>query len=220
MIKAKKIRVCILGIDGSGKTSVALELLRLLQAENINCAYIHHEFTLLNLLPKILKINLQNCASYVSLSRNRLELNDDKNKLNIVNMIVACVFALGVVLNSLLGIIFEERAHRDKKVIIYDRYFYDHLIPYYYLIPHWLKILCLRIIPQPDLILYLEVDPQIAKERKKEDDLNFYILQQERISYFVNNYYLKKIYCIDANQQVNQVVDRIIKIITSEVGII
>lgn len=55
-----------------------------------------------------------------------------------------------------------------KSIVIFDRYFYDHVIDYLDVCPKWLVKCYLHLIPEPDIIFILDLPPEIAYERKKE----------------------------------------------------
>ena len=61
------------------------------------------------------------------------------------------------------------RATGKGKLVMFDRYFYDHLIqPSYSRVPRWLLRVILRIIPSPDLVVYLRTDAEQIHARKDE----------------------------------------------------
>lgn len=58
-----------------------------------------------------------------------------------------------------------------KKIIIFDRYYYDYLVDmqrYQFNIPKWLPKFFLPIIPSPDITIYLDAEPEELIRRKQE----------------------------------------------------
>lgn len=58
-----------------------------------------------------------------------------------------------------------------KNIIIFDRYYYDYLVDlrrYQFNIPSWLPRLFLPLIPKPDMVIYLDAEPEELRERKDE----------------------------------------------------
>lgn len=58
-----------------------------------------------------------------------------------------------------------------KKIIIFDRYYYDYLVDlhrYKFNIPSLLPRLLLPLIPKPDMIIYLDAEPEELSRRKEE----------------------------------------------------
>ena len=67
-----------------------------------------------------------------------------------------------------------------KKIIIFDRYYYDFLVDMYryqFNVPKWLPKLFLPLIPAPDLTIYLDTEAEVSYKRKQE--LSFIELQRQ-----------------------------------------
>lgn len=65
------------------------------------------------------------------------------------------------------------RIKYGRKVVVYDRYFYDHLVLFAASFPEtpWWTINLVRILPGSDLVIMMEVPPEIGNVRKPEDSV-------------------------------------------------
>lgn len=105
-------------------------------------------------------------------------------------------------MDYILGFYFKYRkVLTNEGYIIFDRYFYDYLIQPSYRsfinLPYFIKSSVSIFIPQPDLIIYFQSDPETLHSRKQEETLNEL---QELVTlyddYISNN---KKIKVLNAN---------------------
>lgn len=158
--------VVLLGPDGSGKTTIAN-----LVIERISGSF-HGD-------------NLQYWRPYFLPAMGRLKFwnpsKDTKNnpdphghsKQNPVKSLIRFFYYL---VDYIIGYPFKVYIPKvRKKIIIFDRYYYDYLVDlhrYRFNIPNWLPKLFLRFIPSPDLTIYLDAEPEELIKRKQELSLS------------------------------------------------
>ena len=204
----KRLVICFIGIDGSGKTSNALAVHKYLASKNINCRYIHHSFSLLDYILPFFKDRVRSYASKLSVKNTPITGSPAKHSPK--TKVTAFIFCLFAVINSFVSHIIEASPF-FKGVIVYDRYTYDHIMPYINLIPKfWAKVF-IKLIGQPSIIFALQVDSKIAFERKREDSLDFYVYQSKLVSGFVSNFTFRNIVKIDANLDQDEIKTQVIK---------
>jgi len=87
---------------------------------------------------------------------------------------------LAAVLDNLIERVKEIEPYRND-VIIYDRYFYDHLVRLGLSWPPWLTRAYLQTVPKPDLTILLDVSASTAYNRKPE--VSIALLSQQRSLY-------------------------------------
>lgn len=159
--------LCLVGPDGSGKSSI-IEALLLddLPFESTNLYHCHFR-----ILPP-LRFYYNGLATLLRLKKVKeptpaeaAQSLDDKP----LGALRAMITVLYYTFEYLLGHLIILRGKTQRKLIIFDRYFYDYMTsPRFKRVPRFLLQAILRIIPKPDLVIYLEGDPEIIHKRKLE----------------------------------------------------
>jgi thymidylate kinase len=152
-----------MGIDGSGKTSIAKSLELKLRELNIDVKY-YPTFGYF-----ILRLPLKVLEKSANKTRERY-FKGDKNPLS-------RLWPLLVFLDCVVTYLYFKLLKRHT-IAIFDRYFYDFLVGFEFL-GYGNKVvrklfLCL---PKPDILFILDVSPEIALKRKKkvhDMNVNFY----------------------------------------------
>lgn len=161
--------ICFLGIDGSGKTTCALELHKQLTIMGFSCKYVHFESIFIH---KLLKLYMKFNTNSSNESNSR-----DKNIPNCQacpNPIASKLFIYVLFIDNFIFYILNIFNSKEK-ILICDRYYLDNFINYSYLRSNS-KIIenaYRMIFRNPDLTFFLNLDPIIAYNRKHEDSLEY-----------------------------------------------
>jgi len=196
----RPLSICFIGVDGSGKTTCAINLCKELVSKGFDCRYVHQTYTLINCTPsivrasigkKILPLNEPNVGTYKALPNRGVTLK-----------ITITLWLFVALIDSLAGYLIKIRPLIRKSMVISDRYFYQHIISNLNASPKWLVKCYLSLIPKPDLIFLLDVPARIAYCRSKEFPLNFYKQQRKQYLNLVKQLDIKNVLVIDTSTDV------------------
>ena len=171
-----------MGLDGAGKTTLAEMLYSHLKRSRNDVVYLHwigcslttfiHQISIklkkiLNRGPAQLAFNPQ--TSLASTSAFQLSI---RTVLLVLNLIL---IKFRIILHELRG-----------KIVICDRYFFDELVHLRYLgLNDLIFNIFLYIVPNPKNLIYIEVPPDLARERKPEHNTAYYTQKYEIYKYVV-----------------------------------
>lgn len=196
--------IVLMGVDGSGKSTVSSELKLRCKTQGIEVAVKHWRP---HLLPP-LRVRKDNDSK-----------PNDRNAKKKTNKLVSVVRLIYYSLDFLLGYIFKIKKNTiNGKHVIIERYYYDVVInPWRYnFYNSKLMDFFQQIIPNPDLIILLTVNPKLAFSRKGE--LNEELLKIDQDNYInylnvngkVTN--VRKVF-IDSSKEITEIIDDIEEII-------
>lgn len=162
--------VCFAGVDGSGKTTHALELGRKLAARGVAYEYIHLQSVFLRFLIKAggkirVKDGMRNHAGRASARQSigtRIAKSMKRKTLRLL-----------LVIDNLLFYCHKVEV-RDTRILICDRYFYDSIASQESVDQKAIEILNHIygfFLPHPDVIFFLDVESEIAHKRRPEEPL-------------------------------------------------
>lgn len=179
MIKNKNNKfICLVGIDGSGKTTQSILLCNRFNSIGKKSIYIRPRYEILKYFPLLLKnIFLRFLSIRNSLVKE--STNHHSEKYSIKKILFYYILLLYVKITYNLFI----RTYLKKHMVISDRYFFD----WFQNIDKVKNEQLMSKIPMPDYCIFLDIDPNDAKKRmSSEEDKNI------DIEYFTNlrNYYL------------------------------
>ena len=191
--------VAFIGIDGSGKTTISLKVTKLLNEMNEKSIYISpFRYIFLNYFLEFVKRkgDATGVNPYLTVSKKPFP---------------ARLWPYLALIDNLMFFFVKIRPLLAKyKYVICDRYFYDFYLSfeYYGYADEFIKLLCFKILPKPDLTFVLDVPPKIAYERKKEHPLNFYVEQRRRYLHLASRFNLN---LIDTSKEFDENLKKIIK---------
>lgn len=164
--------IAFMGIDGSGKTSISKSIEQNLKQMGKNVKYrAEFSYTALDFLQKTFLKN--------KFYRTRKQFLTRKRKISGIFKIWPYLVFLDCLVTYLKCRIFSRR-----KIIIFDRYFYDYIIAFEGLgeKSRFVRRMFLSI-PKPDVGFLLDVSPQIAYERRKDihnEDIEWFTMWRNK----------------------------------------
>jgi len=206
--------ICLAGIDGSGKSTVAEHIISCTKGKY---HYIWARWEPCLLSPFVTFINKK--------SRNSIQKPDDdaqyKNKQNFKNNLLRFSFVkhlwlflaeIDYFLQLLRKVVYPYITHRN---IICDRYIYDFYIDQLINLqenPGSMKKFILKrilsIFPKPDLLLYIDISPKTGNTRKQDGTSISYLAQRKEYYDQLSNIYTTII--IDGEAELGDVLEKAI----------
>lgn len=154
----------LIGPDGSGKSTISGKLRPLLQPLFTDTRYYHGHFMILPRLRDLGRLAGFNLATEDEEAPSGQPASKRADFGLWRSLLYLCYYGL----DYILGYPAIFRARGKGELVIFDRYFYDYLIQARLSAPPWLIILVMRLIPTPDVIIYLKNDPAVIFSRKPE----------------------------------------------------
>lgn len=187
--RTKAKLICFTGIDGSGKTALSKELVKLLNNNGIECKYVYGRLELLILRPFITigrKIFLRDKDMF----KDYAEYSNAKKRAIESNSLLSKVYQQILLFDYLLQLLFKIRLPLFfGRNIVCDRYVYDTVIidlsvDMDYSETKIKKLLkkCFYIAPKPDLVFLIDLPEEIAYQRK-DDTPSITYLKERRGTY-------------------------------------
>ena len=202
------IFLVLLGPDGSGKSTIAEHIMKseVLRKLFMNKRYFHSRFDFLPPLRKYLPFCTRTKTSSVSTSQ----------QTKTYGMLRAMVYPIYYGMSYFLGhpLLWKEKACSG--LVIFDRYFYDFLIQRELMkCPKWIIRWIGKLIPRPNIIIFLQTKPEIVYERKQELTIDEIERQNKACERFIDGF--PSAISIDASSSVEKIVDQIKRIIIEKV---
>jgi len=195
------VLVAFIGIDGSGKTTLAKNILRKLrQNSDVNAVIIcPFDYILLKYLLAILR-NIHE----TKFRRGPFLIKDSQS------VIIRFWPYLALIDNLIYFMLRIKPISWRNKYVICDRYFYDFITIFEYLgyCGHIMSSIYSSAIPRPDITFLLDVNPEIARKREINDRHNpdFFIEQRNRYISLANKLDFK---IIRTNQRIEKAEEEI-----------
>jgi thymidylate kinase len=181
--------IVIIGPDGSGKTTIANELILKLKADNINATHSTMHFEILPPLKNFINPFLKN---KIDSSHEEGALHVGMKKPN--SVIKGLVYVIWYAFDYFLGSFKVLKTKQKKEVIIFARYYYD----YYYQLGHlntpkWIIKIFENLVPKPNFIFTISRSAKAIYKLKPELTVKEIERQQieiEKIFYKRNNAFI------------------------------
>jgi thymidylate kinase len=183
--KKSGLFITLIGPDGSGKSTSAKNLIASFEHCFSKTCYNHGHFKILPELKTFKKPS--------SLIKHLSQKNDQQINFNLqkpenpnpqkpYNIFKAAVYLLYYFLDYLLGHFKILWANAKGDMVIFDRYFYDYIYqPAFKKLPKCLTTALLKLLPAPDIIIYLKCEPEQITTRKPELTCEAIASQQKTI---------------------------------------
>lgn len=186
--------IAFLGCDGSGKSAVISELTRKLESEGIQVYFGHWR-------PQAIDAGAE----------QEMAATADDPHGQVPRGVLMSVVKLGWLLaNWWAGWFRVLRRQAGDGQLLFDRYHGDLLVDprrYRYGGSMWLARVVSRMMPQPDLVFFLDADPQVLLSRKQE--VSEEALTVSRKAYLELTKTHERFRVIDASQPLDEVVARV-----------
>ncbi len=155
------VLLVLLGPDGSGKSTIAEHILRseIIRKLFMKKMYFHRQFDFLPPLRKYFSLFTKSKANHPPAPL----------QTKTFGMFRAMVYPLYYGISYFLGhpLVWKQKACAG--LMIFDRYFYDYLMQRELMkCPKWLIFWIAKLIPKPDILIYLRTQPEIIYDRKQE----------------------------------------------------
>ncbi|MCD6099205.1 MAG: hypothetical protein J7K33_01330 [Candidatus Marinimicrobia bacterium] len=206
--------ICLIGPDGTGKTTQAKLLFERLQQEGVKCTYKWMRFNHLFSLP-ILAI-----AKIAGLS----ETVETKNGLKVgyhyfyKSKIISILYKVTMYLDTLIAYLIKVQIPKTifKKTVICDRFIYDTIVDIiistrdYNFLKSRLGRRFLSLIPKDSAVILLITNEEILRKRREDIALDKYL--RDRISLYLTLKEKFDIFSIDAKEDIAKIHDIIYKL--------
>ena len=161
--------ICFIGTDGAGKSTIISELKQKLEQKygsEVRAIY----FGWKPFLPttKLLSFILRK-RNYQIADKMNSENNKKEEKFSLFQEIMLSYYYAEYLFRYLFQLRMPSLLQR--RITLVDRYFYDMYAHYQYAGKSVIFPILLKIMPKPDLTIFLDTSVQIAKQRKPEMDL-------------------------------------------------
>lgn len=201
------------GPDGSGKTTTAKSLLNDNRIYRLFCRrdFFYRRFYI-SWFKKFFRFFKK--KGFIDIDA-KIDVNGEIKPLPRWKAIFYIVY-LGI--EYILGHYYIRRAKSNSALIVFDRYFYDYMIFKDFInCPKWLHILVLKLIPKPDLVIYLKNLPEVIHERKQEFVLDETIRQVKICESLLR--YIPNVQIVETNPGVNEITEKIVRMVISKLSL-
>jgi thymidylate kinase len=167
VLRPSGLFVCLIGPDGSGKTTISEGLQREMKAIFNEVRYYHGHW---GLLPE-LRVYYKFITSLLGKRKGAFRSNKVSSGQAAApfSLVRALLYVLYYSFEYILGHFLLLRAKARGELILFDRYFYDYIIQSSYsCVPRCLLRLIERVLPRPDVLIWLHNHPELIHERKPE----------------------------------------------------
>ena len=184
-IKKRGILICFIGIDGSGKTTLAKALVDMMEKRNINAKYVYNiskPFITkpLTIIAKLLLLHGKDMNNNYSEYRSTKSTLLKKPLLSSLYQLFLLIdYAFQVFLKVKIPLLFG-------KCVVCDRYLYDTIIDFGVYLDYPNKEVktilgkYLRLFPKSDLVFFIDVQEEIAFQRKDDTPSVEYLKERRK----------------------------------------
>lgn len=199
-----RLFLCLIGPDGSGKSTISAQLIESLSDIFEETHYWHGRF---GALPELKTF----CPSWL-VKKGEVKTSGQLTTSKMPNRLITSVLMVYYAIDNMFFYARTLRRRSMPELIIFDRYFYDYIIqPSPFGINSWLFRVLARIVPTPDVVIYLHAPSELIHNRKPELTVQEINRQADICNQIVR--LLPNAYRVDNSQPLNKVLFQIRKII-------
>lgn len=160
--------VCLIGPDGSGKTTISRGLQREMESIFSTIRYYHGHW---GLLPELK--TYYNAVAHLLAKRKKSPVRSENvihdQDVRPFGLAHALLYVFYYSLEHVLGHLLIFSAKGRGELVLFDRYFHDYMIQSTYSrVPRWLLRIIELVLPRPDVLIWLRNQPEVIRRRKPE----------------------------------------------------
>jgi len=167
--------VCFVGIDGSGKTTIAKSMINDMEQLGIRCRYVWSRGT-----PKVFMPLITFVKKFILRTSRRVLSTDEGNPFNrslASNTLLSRLWRTMLIIDSLLQVTFSVRIPlKMGTVVVCDRYIFDQMVDIAVdlrlstiQLERWANNSVYKLFPRPDLTFLMDIDEAKAFARQQSD---------------------------------------------------
>ncbi|MFC1994497.1 hypothetical protein ACFLVI_04445, partial [Chloroflexota bacterium] len=161
MRNKKGLFICLIGPDGTGKSTISSRLIDSLSDVFGEIRYHHAHY---DLLPE-----LKTFCPWLQEKTKKVDVSTLPSESMVPGRLTTGIVMLYYAIDYVLGRARTFPRRGLGEFVIFDRYFYDYAIqPSPFGVNSWLFRLLVRLIPSPDLVIYLDAPPDMIRKRKPD----------------------------------------------------
>lgn len=203
-----RLFLCFIGPDGSGKSTISAQLIESLSDIFEETHYCHGRF---GVLPELKTF----CPSWL-VKKGEVKTSGQSTTSEMPNRFVTSVLMVYYAIDNMFLYVRTLRRRCTTELVIFDRYFYDYIIqPSPFGINDWLFRVLTRLLPTPDVVIYLHASPELIHNRKPELTVQEINRQADICNQLVR--LLPNAYQVDNSQPLNKVIFKIRKTILEKI---
>jgi len=193
---AKGKLICFIGIDGSGKTTLARDVVKYINNTNSSAKYVYGRFQLYLAKPVVLLGN-KLLLRKVNINDDYIKYTSKKKILFANNKILSNIYLYFLLLDYLLQLIIKVKIpYFLGNTIICDRYIYDTIVTDFSVdmdlnadnLKHLINM-CFIFVPKPSMAFLIDIPEDVAFNRKDDVPSLFYLKDRRAIYNELAKYY-------------------------------
>ena len=202
--RKKSFFVVLIGPDGSGKTTLAKKLIN--EVKEKTCCftssyYLHGRFGIIPNLATLMGKEKEE----TNVMKFGVEQTQDLEPHSVLRIVIYMMYYS---IDFTLGYFKLLRMRFSHKIIVADRYFYDYFYQEHFKkYPKILYFLYMKMLPAPDLVIFLKADAEAIYARKPELSIERINTQQENIQKLLTD--IDNSVIIDSSKELEQTYNEI-----------